>query len=129
MYILCPSYITLSLPTTTNILQLQTQPFRLKWPTLCMIRCIRRSWKNKGLEQLKKLFPPSLFYLTFSVINVFIISISISMSISSNYLYPYKQHVSVYIHIYRAHFKYHIISYFLPSLNIWLEMLQKFIIG
>jgi len=46
MYILLPTYITLSLPTTTNILQLQTQPSRLKWPTLCMIRCIRRSWKT-----------------------------------------------------------------------------------
>jgi hypothetical protein len=34
---------------------------------------------------VKKLVPPSLFYL---------------ISISSNYLYPYEQHVSVYIHTY-----------------------------
>lgn len=67
---------------------------------------------------VKKLFPLSLLYLTYTsaVINVF--TISTSILISSNYLYPYKQHVSVHLHIYQAHLKNHVISYFLPSLNI-----------
>jgi len=90
---------------------------QIKMANIMYDQIYQKIMKKQMSGTVKKLFPPSLFHLNFSVINVFIISISISISISSNYLYPYKQHVSVYIHIYRAHFKYHV-SYFLPSLNI-----------
>lgn len=50
---------------------------QIKMANIMYDQMYQKIMKNKCLEQLKKLFPPSLFYLTFSVINVFIISVSI----------------------------------------------------